>query len=557
MRLSRKDILFLGVLYLVCVAIRLLPRLSFDPHLLTFDADIWYRLCLAQFVLENGYPPQWDIRYQAYGHVPFWYTPLALYIYAFLGKLTALDLPTVTSRIMPWIESTAILPFYFLCRYLYSARVAVTASLCLAFTPAFLFWSAIGTPQGFSMFCIPLGILLWVTFVRGQYLAGRRLLHFVIFALLLTVNFLTHLTYFNHIIILLLVHWSLIVEKKGKWTDYGWLVGAILLSQLATVWWWLPGNLYWWWTQGLSTSTASADRMIFLKHYGTVSGFLGHAAFFYLVYFIFRRRHKKELFYLLPVFWAIYPIVESHMEGLLIVFQKQDLSFNNLVRPIEGFRFYSFLAQPLALCVALTWEQILKARWPAGAGADQRRPAAVFAVVLAALLLVDLYAGFKINARFKTHWVTLNDIRTAYWFREHSRPGDRLVADYFTAQMISGVCTGKALLGSMFPLKGAGLPYISDSWRVLHDIHTLYKSEDIATVRQIMGRYGITHVFYSDEVLRKIEWVLNGYGDKEGYLTGKYDVLLDVAHEKTLLNPRHFRSVHESGGVRILALQPE
>ncbi|MBZ0166947.1 MAG: glycosyltransferase family 39 protein, partial [Candidatus Omnitrophica bacterium] len=194
MRLSRKEILFLSALYLGCVAIRLLPRLGIDPHLLTFDADIWYRLCLAQFVLENGHPPVWDIRYSAYGHVPFWYTPIALYIYAFLAKISSLDLPTVTSRIMPWVESTAIIPFYFLARYLYGLRVAIVASVCLALTPAFLFWSAIGTPQGFTMFCIPLAILLWVTFVRKEYIFGNRLAHFLLFALLLTVNFLTHLT---------------------------------------------------------------------------------------------------------------------------------------------------------------------------------------------------------------------------------------------------------------------------------------------------------------------------------------------------------------------------
>lgn len=555
MRLTRKEILFICALYLVCVAIRLLPRLAIDPHLLTFDADIWYRLCLAQYVLENGHPPQWDIRYQAYGHVPFWYTPLALYIYAFLGKLTALDLPTVTSRIMPWVESTAIVPFFVLCRYLYSARVAVIASVFLALTPAFVFWSAIGTPQGFTMFCIPLGILLWVMFLRGQYLGGNRLVHFFALAALLTINFHTHLTYFNHIIILLLVHWSLIVEKKGRWRDFGWLLGAIFFSQLAAMWWWLPGNLYWWWTQGLSTSTASADRMIFFKHYGTVSGLLGHVAFFYLVYFIFRRKHKAEVFYLLPVFWAIYPIIESHMEGLLIVFQKQDLSFNNLVRPIEGFRFYSFLAQPLALCVALTCEQVLRSRWIAGTGRRVVTAAAVTVVALATVLTVDLYAGFKINERFRSQRVTVNDIQAARWFRENTPDDARMVADYYTAQMISGICAGKALLGSMFPLKGAGIPYISDSWKVLYDIHEVYKSEDIEKVRVILNRYGVTHVYYSDAVLRQIEWVINGYGDMEGLAAGEFDDLLEVDHHRTLLNPDYFEVVYQSQDVRILALR--
>lgn len=555
MRLKPSETFFLIFLYGLSVCIRLLPKLAFDPHLLTFDADIWYRLCLAQYVLDNGHLPVWDIRYSAYGNVPFWYNPFAVYIYALLSKLTAFDLPTVTSRIMPFVESSAVLPFYFLGRYLYSVRVAVVSTVFLALTPAFIFWSSIGTPQGFTMFCIPLAILLWVTFLQDKFILKNHLIHFLIFVILLTVNFLTHLTYFNLVVILLFVHVSLVNEKIGSFKKTAYLIGAFLLSQILTAWWWLPGKLYWWWTKGLSTSTASPDRILLLKHYGTVSAVIGHLAFFFLVFFIFRRKHKKEMFYLLPVYWAIYPIIESHMEGMLLLFQKNELMWNNLVRPIEGFRFYSFLTQPLALCAALALEQILKSRFVHKQSWKANRFFLGFGVIMVALLTADLYGGFKLNHRYEEHMVSLEEIRAAYWFREHTTAKDRVLADYYTAQMVSGVCAGRALLGSMFPLKGAGIPYISDSWQVLDDIYEMYNTEDPAKVREIMNRYKITHVFYSDGVLRRIEFVVNGYGDLDGFYQGKYDRLKQVGHGKTLLNPDIFQVIYSQGDVRILAVK--
>jgi hypothetical protein len=75
---KKSEIIFLCFVYFLGLALRLGPRLGFDPYLLTFHADIWYRLCLAQYVLDFGRLPLWDIRYEAYGHVPVWYTPLAV-----------------------------------------------------------------------------------------------------------------------------------------------------------------------------------------------------------------------------------------------------------------------------------------------------------------------------------------------------------------------------------------------------------------------------------------------------------------------------------------------
>ncbi len=555
MRLRRVELIFLFATFVVAVAFRLIPRLGIDPYLLTFDADIWYRLCLVQFTLDNGHLPVWDIRYLAYGQVPFWYTPGAVLIYAGLSQLTQLELPVVVSRIMPFVESLGFVPFYFLARYLYGIRAAIVATVVLVLTPSFLFWSSIGTPQGFTMFCIPLAILLWITFVQKKYVFASQWLHFLSLALLLTINFYTHLTYFNTIIILLFVHLSLVSEKIGRMKHYVWLIGAILISQLLTIGWWLPGKLYWWWTTGLSTSTASPDRILFLKHYGTISAILGHVAFFALVAMIFGRKHRKMMFFLLPIYWAIYPILESHMEGILFMFRRDDLIMNNMVRPIEGFRFYSFLAQPLALCVALWMERILNLNW-LSIRQNARSIVAGFVIVLTLVMSWDLIYKFNLPHRYREHMVSLEDIDAARWYRKNAGPDDRIIADYYTAQMFSGICAGRVLLGSMFPLKEAGLPYITDSWQVLEDIHAFYKTEDIDKVREILNRYGITHVFYSRELLRKIEFVLNGYGDVDGFKAGGYTDLHGVDHTRTFLNPQFFDVAYSSENVKILSLKP-
>ena len=555
MRLKPSEIFLLLVIYILSVAIRLLPKLAFDPHLLTFDADIWYRLCLAQYVLDNGHLPVWDIRYASYGQVPFWYNPFAVYFYALMSKISTFDLPTVASRIMPLVESAAILPFYFLGRYLYSVRVAAVSTVFLALTPAFVYWSSLGTPQSFTMFCIPLAILLWVTFLQNKFILNHKYIHFLVFVILLTVNFLTHLTYFNLVVILLFVHVSLLNEKVGSFKKTGLLAAAVLISQVLTSWWWLPGNLYWWWTKGLSTSTASPDRILLMRHYGSVSAVIGHLAFFFLVYFIFRRKHKKEMFYLLPVYWAIYPIIESHMEGMLLLFQKNALMWNNLVRPIEGFRFYSFLAQPLALCFALMFEQMLKSKFVKIQATQLNRLCCGVMVILVLLLGADLYFGYKINDRFRSHMITLDDVEAAQWIRHNTGEETRVLADYYTAQMVGGICAGRALQGSMFPLKGANIPYISDSWQVLNDIYKVYKSEDPLAVKAVLQRYHVTHVYYSDLVLRKMEFVVNGYGDMDGYEKGRFDGLKKVDHQKTLLNPDYFQVVYSKNGVKILAVK--
>src|SRR3989338_4676896 len=234
------EILFLLGLYIFGVSIRLIPRLDLSPYLLTFSADIWYRLCLAQYVLDHGHLPVWDIRYEAYGQVPVWYNPLAVYGFVFLSRLSSLDLATVTSRLLPFIEAASIIPFYFLCRYLFNVRIAVTAAVFLGLTPTFVFWTGIATPQSFTLFLMPFSILLWVRFTQKKYILNSAAFHLAFMGVLLAVNFLTHLTYFNHIIILLLIQVALIREKQSRWRDFFYLLIPIVLSQVLTAWWWLP-----------------------------------------------------------------------------------------------------------------------------------------------------------------------------------------------------------------------------------------------------------------------------------------------------------------------------
>jgi len=71
------EIIFLTCIYLLGLTIRIYPKLMVSPHLPSFLGDVWYRICMAQYILDHGRLPIPDIRYLAYGNVPLWYPPLS------------------------------------------------------------------------------------------------------------------------------------------------------------------------------------------------------------------------------------------------------------------------------------------------------------------------------------------------------------------------------------------------------------------------------------------------------------------------------------------------
>ncbi|MBU7022618.1 MAG: hypothetical protein HXS40_00500 [Theionarchaea archaeon] len=61
--LKRWEVYFLISIYLFSVAIRLVPKLTVDPHLPAFQGDVWYRICMAQYIFDHARLPEPDIRY--------------------------------------------------------------------------------------------------------------------------------------------------------------------------------------------------------------------------------------------------------------------------------------------------------------------------------------------------------------------------------------------------------------------------------------------------------------------------------------------------------------
>lgn len=544
------DVLWLVGLYGLGVALRLLPRLDLNPHLLTFEADIWYRLALAQYVLDHGSLPLWDLRYEAYGLVPTWYNPLPLHGLAGLARLFAVDLPTVSSRIMPFLEALTPLPFYLVAKSLYSRRAALVASGLLSLTPNFVFWSGITDPQSFTLFHIPIQIWFWIRFLSSRYVTGRPLLHLYLMGTVLTINFLTHLTYFLLVLILVSVHVGLVVEGRTSMRQLAWLCVPVVVSQGLTVRWWAPTNLYWWWTMGLTTSSGLYEGRLFLKHYGVAAGLLGHLALLALLGLIIAKRKRIPALWLLPIAWAVVPMIEAHNEGILNLFGQRALAWHTLIKPLEGFRFYCFLAQPLALCTGLV------ADWALGHGV--RRLGRVICGLAAAcalwaatgMLWRDLHHGYGLAGRFKNAGISLQEYEAAVWFRGHSQPTDRIATEYFTAQMFCGVAACKALEGSTFPLRNVTIPYITNGWQVQQDIYALYTSDDPETVTALMRRYGVTHIVLSPKILFHIERITQG------------DVVLEDIHglekknfSKTLQNPSYFEPIYRNGEVQIFKVK--
>jgi hypothetical protein len=315
---------FLAAIYILGLFIRLNPRLSFDPHLLTFQGDIWYRLAMAQYILDNFSLPSPDLRYLAYGKVPMWYPPVSPLFLAAVSFLLKLDLPTVSSRVIPFIEAMSPLSLFFLARYMYDETAAYAATLSLALTPTFVFWTGISDPQSFTLFLIPLYILFWLKHSREPKPNGKNV---AFLGVALAINFLVHLSYFVAVLILLSITAVLILRKMaGKWLIKD-LLSAIAISQILTAPWWLPKNLYWWWIKALVTSSGMYSVTWQIGDYGVVAVFFGALSFLYITLSIVDSRLIRDRklkvnpdlvnWNFLLLFWAIPIFIESQNEAIL------------------------------------------------------------------------------------------------------------------------------------------------------------------------------------------------------------------------------------------------
>jgi hypothetical protein len=498
---------FLAAIYILGLFIRLNPRLSFDPHLLTFQGDIWYRLAMAQFILDNFSLPSPDLRYLAYGKVPMWYPPVSPLFLAAVSFLLKLDLPTVSSRVIPFIEAMSPLSLFFLARYMYDETAAYAATLSLALTPTFVFWTGISDPQSFTLFLIPLYILFWLKHSREPKPNGKNV---AFLGVALAINFLVHLSYFVAVLILLSITAVLILRKMaGKWLIKD-LLSAIAISQILTAPWWLPKNLYWWWIKALVTSSGMYSVTWQIGDYGVVAVFFGALSFLYITLSIVDSRLIRDRklkvnpdlvnWNFLLLFWAIPIFIESQNEAILFALNRVDLTWTTLAKPLEGFRFFPYLAQPASLAIGGLFFSLVK---------------------------------------FQTSGLLTSEYEAALWYRANVKSDSRIAADYYRAQMLSGVTGGKALDGGMFPLRNVDLPYISVPAVVQDDIYVLYNTSDPGKAHELARKYGVTHIFYS----RNMETYGNLLSNHRP--ASEYGVPIDLGK---FLDPLFFKVIYQNDG---------
>jgi 4-amino-4-deoxy-L-arabinose transferase-like glycosyltransferase len=205
-----------------------------------------------------------------------WYPPLSPGLFAVLSKITTLDIPTVVTRIIPFLEAFSPVSIYFLARYLYHEKIAVYATIILCLTPSFIYWTGIGDPQFFTLFLIPVYILYLLKYSRGEY--GNKSL--ILMGVLLGVVFLFHLSYFALLLSLIMVLIYLSSKKVYKRPLFCFFV-LLLVSQVVAVWWWYPRDLYWWWIHGLTSSTGHYTPLKHFFKFGMVTAVLGGIGFFF------------------------------------------------------------------------------------------------------------------------------------------------------------------------------------------------------------------------------------------------------------------------------------
>lgn len=496
--LSRNELIFLGLIYFVSLFWRLWPKLLIDPHLLTMNADVWERLAMAQYFLEHGHLPTYCLRYIAYGNVPFWYPPLSPIGLAILAKISSLDLPTVCSRIMPFLEALTPVSLYFLSRWLFGRYVGYISTTILAITPSFIYWTGITTPTSLTLFLLPIYIILLLIKEEKEVFSIRqRLIWITITGGLLSTNFLTHLTYFFAVTILIFIALIIFIKSGFQGKKILDFIAAILFSQLITAFWWAPHNLYWWWIFSLTTSSSSYETPIVqLKNYGITAGVIGLIACLLYLWKILKKSHPGNRYDWLPLVWIILPFIETQNENILKIIHRLDLTWYTILKPLEGYRFYGFLAQPLALIIGWVIAKYLLVRVK-----HVRRISSIIVLILSLILTIDLQYVYGIFGRFQNAGITLPEYKAAGWFGKNTSGDDRIIVDYYRSQVFAGVCAGKTLLGGLFPLKNTKLPYISVPAVVQDDICTIYTTVNPETANNLMRKYGSNCIFISPTLI--------------------------------------------------------
>lgn len=471
-KVKRWEVCFLIAVYVFSVAIRLIPKLPMDSHLPAFQGDIWYRICMAQSIFDNWQLPEPDIRYQPYGYVPMWYPPLSVTFLAVLSKITSLDIPTVVTRIIPFFEGLSPLSIYFLARYLYQEKIAVYSTIVLAGTVSFVYWTGIADPQSLTLLLIPLCILWFMKYVNREYTEKSLL----VMGIIIGFSFLFHLSYFLIILSLLMVSIYFFFQMKFTRSVCAFVL-ILVLSQLIAFWWWYPRDLYWWWIKALTSSSGYYTPLKHFFEFGVVPVVLGGLGFIYLGV-------KKDKYFLLLFLWALPLFLETQNETILYAIGRIDLTWETLAKPLEGFRFYCFLAQPVSIAAGVfVW-------W-----LTKRIPKEVILFSVVALLAVNLSVN-NIGFDLSNTGMTRKEYDAAVWYKENTSNA-LIVADYYRSQMIAGVCGGKALIGGLFPLRNVDYLYIRAPGQVQRDIYTLYTTENTEEALKIIERYEITHIFYS------------------------------------------------------------
>jgi hypothetical protein len=496
---------------------------------------------MAQYVLDNLALPNPDLRYLAYGKVPMWYPPLSPIFLAALSRLSGFDLATVSSRIIPFLEALSPISIFFLARNMFDEFSAYVSTIVLALTPTFVFWTGISDPQSLTLFLIPIYVLLWIKHAREP--SNKNVLFI---GILLALNFLVHLSYFVAVFILLTVTLTIVARRNvGVWLIRDFFF-SVIISQILTSPWWLPKNLYWWWIKALVTSSGLYSVTWQVGDFGVVAAFLGTLSIIYLAINTGRveKGFRRGEMTIILLIWMVPLFIESQNEAILTAINRVDLTWTTVAKPLEGFRFFPFLAQPLAIATGVFLSDVKGKSF--FEKFDQKKVEIAFLVVLFISSLGGLYLHYNIDVKFQTSGLTPEEYEAALWFRERSTPDSRIAADYYRAQMFSGVTAGKALDGGMFPLRNTDLPYISVPAQVQDDLYFLYSTEDAEEALTIARRYGVTHIFYSKN--------MQDYGNLISNYRPASEYGVPVNLEK-FNDPQFFKLAYEDSGFSIMIFE--
>jgi hypothetical protein len=415
--------------------------------------------------------------------------------------------------------------------------IAFLVSLILLFIPGYWESTALPIPNTLAMFLIP---TIFYFLIKHEKIAKEKI--FLLGLLAASLSFIHVMSFEVFLMVsILYVHFILIFEKSfEKISVYLSILG---LAFLFTSLWWI--KLY---NTGLEhLSVKEKDEFQMLYHYQWyLSATLVAAPIGLIIGLIRKNRYLLLLISWMLISWIL--IENYRLDEFLYknIFTGSFSFLRSALTPNWGQRFFVYLSQPIAICVGFLLNEIYSLTNRKFKGVVRMNYFFVLIVFFAifTFLIKDVYftPPWFMHLVHDT-WVSETELK-AFRDLEKIMPKNSFIdADFPFSEAYFGI-TGRGAVIS--PQLRAAIPLNA----YLDDYIGVYYA-NFTEAKEIMRKYGITHVALSDRIKNGGHFATTSSRWPYTLYSGINNADLEKFNDKS-----HFRMVYSYRDVEIFCLQP-